>query len=78
MGSVERVEQNAKRLVRMHKAGDGVVAVVSAMGSSTDDLLGMAEQVNSNPPKREMDMLLSTGEQVSMSDRKSTRLNSSH
>lgn len=67
MGSVERVEQNAKRLVRMHKAGDGVVAVVSAMGSSTDDLLGMAEQVNSNPPKREMDMLLSTGEQVSMS-----------
>jgi aspartate kinase len=67
MGSIERVKQNAARLVKMHEAGDQVVAVVSAMGSSTDDLLGIAAQVNDNPPKRELDMLVSTGEQVSMS-----------
>ncbi|MGN0035346.1 MAG: aspartate kinase [Coriobacteriales bacterium] len=66
MGSVERVRNNAERLVRMHEEGNQVVAVVSAMGSSTDDLLGLASEVSSNPPRREMDMLLSTGEQVSM------------
>jgi aspartate kinase len=67
MGSVERVKNNAARLVRMYNEGNQVVAVVSAMGSSTDDLLALARQVNERPPQREMDMLLSTGEQVSMS-----------
>lgn len=66
MGSIERVKQNAERLVMMHKIGNRVVAVVSAMGSSTDDLLNLSQQANPFPPKREMDVLLSTGEQVSM------------
>jgi aspartate kinase len=57
----------AERLVAYHRAGHRVVAVVSAMGKTTDDLLTLARSVNSNPPARELDMLLATGEQVSMS-----------
>ncbi|NTU89663.1 MAG: aspartate kinase, partial [Actinobacteria bacterium] len=67
VGSIERIKQVADRLVAMQQAGNEVVAVVSAMGSSTDELLALAKAVNDNPPAREMDMLLSTGEQVSMS-----------
>lgn len=67
VGSPNRIKQVAKRLVNMKRAGDDVVAVVSAMGKSTDDLLELARTVNDKPPAREMDMLLSTGEQVSMS-----------
>lgn len=63
----ERINAVAERLVRRHKAGDQVVAVVSAMGDSTDHLLAMAHAVNPNPNARELDMLLTTGEQVSMS-----------
>ncbi len=51
----------------MHQQGNKVVAVVSAMGRTTDELLGLAAAVNKTPPKRELDRLLSTGEQVSMS-----------
>jgi len=67
VGSTERISQVAERLVRRRRAGDDVVAVVSAMGKSTDDLLALATQVNEHPSAREMDVLLSTGEQVSMS-----------
>lgn len=67
VGSTERIQQVAERLVRMRRAGNEVVAVVSAMGKSTDDLLALAGQVSHEPSSREMDMLLSTGEQVSMS-----------
>ncbi len=67
MGTPERIKQVAERLVAMRRAGNDVVAVVSAMGKSTDDLLSLAHAVNENPPTRELDMLLSTGEQVSMS-----------
>jgi len=63
----ERVINVAKRLIAKHRAGDQVVAVVSAMGKTTDDLLRLAQAVTDDPPSREMDMLLSTGEQVSMS-----------
>lgn len=67
VGTVERVKNVAQRLVKMKQAGNQVVAVVSAMGKSTDELVALAQQVNPNPPAREMDVLLSTGEQVSMS-----------
>ena len=62
----ERIKNVASRLVRRHQSGDQVVCVVSAMGDNTDYLLDLAHAVNPNPPAREMDMLLSTGEQVSV------------
>ncbi len=67
VASPERLKNIAKRLVRIHQQGNKVVAVVSAMGRTTDELLGLAAAVNKTPPKRELDRLLSTGEQVSMS-----------
>ena len=63
----ERIKNVAKRLVDYRKAGNDVVAVVSAMGKSTDDLIKLAYELNPEPPARELDVLLSTGEQVSMS-----------
>lgn len=67
VASPERLRNVAKRLVARKQEGNRVVAVVSAMGKTTDELLGLAAAVNPNPPTREMDRLLSTGEQVSMS-----------
>ena len=67
VASPERIRNVAKRLVARRQEGHKVVAVVSAMGKTTDELVGLAAAVNSNPPTREMDRLLSTGEQVSMS-----------
>ncbi|MBQ9067909.1 MAG: aspartate kinase [Eggerthellaceae bacterium] len=66
VASPERIQNVAKRLVSMKQAGNQVVAVVSAMGKTTDELVGLARALSKNPPKREMDRLLSTGEQVSM------------
>lgn len=66
VASPERLRNVAKRLVARKQEGNDVVAVVSAMGKTTDELMGLAAAVNSNPPNREMDRLLSTGEQVSM------------
>ena len=66
VATTDRIKSVAERLVRMHNEGNQVVAVVSAMGKSTDDLVAMAAAVNGNPPAREIDRLLSTGEQVSM------------
>jgi len=63
----ERVLKAARRLVDYREQGHKVLAVVSAMGKSTDDLLALAREVNPNPPARELDMLLTTGELVSMS-----------
>ncbi len=63
----ERIMNVAKRVVARKRAGDRIVVVVSAMGKSTDDLIKLAAQVSDNPPAREMDTLLSTGEMVSMS-----------
>ena len=67
VASPERIRNVAKRLIARKQAGNQVVAVVSAMGKTTDELVGLAAAVNSNPPTRELDRLLSTGEQVSMS-----------
>lgn len=56
----------ARKAIRAHQNGDQVVVVVSAMGKNTDLLVQLASEVNENPPAREMDMLLATGEQVSV------------
>ena len=66
VASPERIKNVARRLVRMQEEGNEVVAVVSAMGKTTDELLSLARAVNADPPAREMDRLLSTGEHVSM------------
>ncbi|MDR2035078.1 MAG: aspartate kinase [Coriobacteriales bacterium] len=63
----ERILKAAQRLVDYQQQGNKVVAVVSAMGKSTDDLLALAHEVNPAPPARELDVLLTTGELVSMS-----------
>ncbi|MGI6038005.1 MAG: aspartate kinase [Limnochordia bacterium] len=62
----ERIKNVAQRVVAAKKAGYHVVTVVSALGDTTDELLTLASQVTDKPPKREIDMLLSTGEQVSV------------
>jgi len=56
----------ARRVVETRKAGNDVVVVVSAMGQTTDDLIALATQVSSDPSGREMDMLLTAGERISM------------
>lgn len=66
VASPERIQMVAKRLIASKQAGNEVVAVVSAMGKTTDELVGLARALNTDPPAREMDRLLSTGEQVSM------------
>ena len=62
----EKILSAAKKALATQKAGNQVVMVVSAMGKNTDMLVELARQINSRPPAREMDMLLSTGEQVSV------------
>jgi aspartate kinase len=66
VGSVERIQEVAKRVCKISQDGNSVVVVVSAMGKTTDGLVDLAKQISANPSRREMDMLLSTGEQVSI------------
>ncbi|MFL0770679.1 MAG: aspartate kinase [Prochlorococcus sp.] len=66
VGSVERIQAVAQRIANSKEDGHGLVIVVSAMGHTTDELTGLAKAISSNPPQREMDMLLATGEQVSI------------
>lgn len=66
VGTPERMRAVAHRIVSTADAGNGVVAVVSAMGDFTDELVELATQIDPEPPEREMDMLLATGEQVSI------------
>ena len=56
----------ARRAIQAHKRGDQVLVVVSARGHTTDELIELAKEITENPPAREMDMLLATGEQVSV------------
>ena len=63
----ERVMNVARRITETYKAGNNVVVVVSAQGDTTDDLIEKAHEINPSPSKREMDMLLATGEQISIS-----------
>lgn len=66
VGTVERIQAVVKRVIRTVQAGNSVVMVVSAMGKSTDGLVQLANEISASPSRREMDMLLATGEQVSM------------
>src|SRR5580693_8415339 len=65
VADAERIKRAAQRIVAKREAGYGVVAVLSARGKTTDELISMAEEVSSRPDPREMDMLLSTGERIS-------------
>ncbi len=66
VASPERIQMVAKKIIARKADGNDVVAVVSAMGKTTDELVGLAKALSADPPAREMDRLLSTGEQVSM------------
>ena len=66
MANIERVKKIAEKIVEKAKEGNKVVVVVSAMGKTTDELIKMAGQITSSPDERELDMLISTGEQVSI------------
>jgi aspartate kinase len=65
VADAERIKRAASRIVEKREAGYGVVAVLSARGKTTDELIAMAEEVSQTPDPREMDMLLSTGERIS-------------
>jgi aspartate kinase len=66
VGSAERIQAVAARVVATVKAGNDLVVVVSAMGKTTDGLVKLAQELSSQPSRRELDMLLSTGEQVTI------------
>ena len=66
VADIKKLRQVAERVMRTRQQGHDVVVVVSAMGDTTDELLGMAKQVSPNPARRELDMLLSAGERISM------------
>lgn len=67
VGDPERIRSVADRVVRTREAGNDVVVVVSAMGHTTDELLGMARAIAATPEPRELDMLLTAGERIAMS-----------
>jgi aspartate kinase len=67
VGDASRIRRVAERVVASRHAGNDVVVVVSAMGDTTDDLIALARRVSPDPPPREMDMLLTAGERISMS-----------
>ncbi|HVG53597.1 MAG TPA: aspartate kinase [Vicinamibacterales bacterium] len=66
VAGVEKLKMVAARVMSTRRQGHDVVVVVSAMGDTTDDLLALARQVSANPDRRELDMLLSAGERISM------------
>ena len=67
VGSTERIQAVAQKVKNYHDNGDQVVVVVSAMSGETNRLIGLAQELSSKPSAREMDVLLSTGEQVTIS-----------
>ena len=66
VANVERVQNVAKRVAGYKKKGYSIVVVVSALGDTTDELIELAQKITTEPSEREMDMLLSTGEQISV------------
>jgi aspartate kinase len=66
VADAQKLRMVAERVMRTRRLGHDVVVVVSAMGDTTDDLLAMAKQVSSSPDRRELDMLLTAGERISM------------
>jgi aspartate kinase len=66
IGTPERIRTIAQKIAAEHQTGQDTVVVVSAMGKTTDNLISLAQEVSENPPHREMDMLLTVGERISM------------
>lgn len=66
VGNIERLDEVAELVCQRRRTGDQVVVVVSAMGATTDSLMAMARQVSPAPPTRELDMLVTAGERISM------------
>src|SRR5262245_28767319 len=66
VANAQRIMAAARRAIRAKQAGNQVVVVVSARGDTTDELIDLAREITETPPAREMDMLLSTGEQISI------------
>ncbi|MFD0586790.1 aspartate kinase [Paenibacillus sp. GCM10027627] len=66
VGTPERMQRVAKRILDRQQEGNDIVVVVSAMGDTTDDLIDQSKGLNLNPPAREMDMLMTVGEQISI------------
>src|SRR5262245_54039006 len=66
VATAERIIRAARRATRAHQDGKQVVVVVSARGDTTDELISLAREICEQPPAREMDMLLATGEQISI------------
>ena len=66
VATAERIMRAARRAIRSQQDGNQVIMVVSARGDTTDELVALAREISEQPPAREMDMLLSTGEQISI------------
>jgi aspartate kinase len=66
VATAERIMAAARRAIRARQAGNQVIVVVSARGDTTDELIALAKEISDQPPAREMDMLLATGEQISI------------
>jgi len=66
VATAERIMNAARKAIRAKQAGNQVIVVVSARGDTTDELIELAKEISEHPPAREMDMLLSTGEQISI------------
>ena len=66
MGSVERIQNVARRVAKWHRAGHRMVVVPSAMAGETNRLIDLAKAIQAEPDRRELDMLASTGEQASV------------
>ncbi len=67
VANAERIMNVARRCIEEYEKGNDVVVILSAMGDTTDDLIEKAKEITDNPPKREMDMLFTVGEQISVS-----------
>ncbi|MFL5329676.1 MAG: aspartate kinase [Gemmataceae bacterium] len=66
VATAQRIMAAARRAIRAREAGNQVIVVVSARGDTTDELISLAQEISEHPPAREMDMLLATGEQISI------------
>ena len=66
VANTDRIKKVAERVIQTKKTGKDVVVVVSALGNTTDELINLAYKITNNPSERELDMLISTGEQVSV------------
>ncbi|MBI5606242.1 MAG: aspartate kinase, partial [Deltaproteobacteria bacterium] len=66
VGSIEKIRNVAQRVIEMKKKGHDIVVVLSAMSGETDKLIRLAKEMTENPDPRELDVLISTGEQISV------------